>query len=502
MKKTNAVIIALTILIVLAVANFLASRHPLRLDLTESRIYTLSDATKGILKGLDDVVTIRAYFTEDLPPAMQPLRRDVDDILSEFKGAARNRLQVEFVDPSSSKMDEQKAMMLGIPPVQLNVVEKDKQEVAKIYLGMAVMFGDKQQVLPVVKDLDNLEYELAEAIIKVSSKELPKVLWRATTRGEEQRGDGYTLIREAISRRYDIVEVTDKNLGEIDPKKNPAMVLISPGKLSDEELSMLDKHLTGGGKLIALVDRFEIGPQLGIKAIETNVPDLLMGYGVTVEDMIVLDQSNAMASFSGGAVTYHIPYPYWPEARRGQFNPKEPIVSGLESAVFPWTSPLILAPKGEGNGMEAALIKSSKFATTVSAKDAKLDPQSAGEALIGGKHEERPLVAMESGPGDAGSRIFVVGSSRWLTDRVLQTFPQNAALFQNALDSFAMGDMLIGIRSRGNVSHPIVVLSDGARAALKYANIVLGPLAVVVIGLILLAVRRSRRRSAQLMYKN
>ncbi|MFH0800059.1 MAG: GldG family protein [Pseudomonadota bacterium] len=522
MKRTNALITILTVLIVLLAANFLISRHPLRLDLTQKRLYTLSDSTKKILKGLDDVVTVRVYFTTDLPPAMQSLRRDVDDLLSEFKGFGGSRLQIEFIDPGSSVMEEQKVSMMGIPPVQVNVVERDKQSVAKIYLGMAVMFGDKQQVIPVVRDADNLEYDLSEAIIKVSTKELPRIAWWEPGRGEAPEGEGFSLIENAMSRRYSVVHLQGKDLADLDAKKFAALVLASPRKMSDDEIFAFDQYLMGGGKVIALVDRFDVGAQLNLIPLETSAADPVAHYGAEVEDSVVADQSNAMAAFSGGVVTYHVPYAYWPQIRREQFIRTEPIVAGLEAVVLPWTSPIKLSSSGANDRSEKAIAVSTELAVAVPENEARLDPQSANGALIHGERGSKTFLALLSGPFGSyfapgksvppkgrqviaesvpGARLFVAGSSRWVSDRVLQTFPQNAALFQNALDAFAMGDLLIGIRSREGVSRPVAILSDGARAIVKYSNLVVGPLVVVAIGLVLYMIRRSRRRAIQAMYK-
>lgn len=486
--KTNTSLIAISIVIVLIAVNFFVSRHSWRLDLTDKKIYTLSKSTRNILKNLDDIITVKVYFTKDLPPALQPLRRDVDDLLSEFKNAAKNKLQIEFIDPASSQMEEQKVAMLGIPPIQLNVLERDKQEVAKIYLGMTVMFEDKQQVIPVVQRTNNLEYELTEALIKVSSEKLPQLAWW----GEGQ----FDLIKQAIGRRYEMSEINDKNISDITPDKFATLILASPRTLSEEALTTLDKYITSGGKIIALIDRFDIGQNLSLTPVETNVVDLFTRYGATVDDTIVLDSSNAMAAFSGGVVTYHISYPFWVDVRHKQFNSSEPLVAELETAVFPWTSPLTFSSeKG------TPLAKSSPLSTTISGKDAKLDPQSANTELKNGTHEEKTLVALLNVEENASSKIFIVGSSKWITNNTLQSFPANATLFENALDAFVMGDALIGIRSRDSSSRPIADLSDSARAALKYTNILIGPILLSIIGFILYLIRRARYKAIKLYYE-
>lgn len=522
MKAANTLVTILTVIIVMAVANFLASRHPVRADLTQNKIYTLSDSTRKILAGLDDIVTMRIYFTEDLPPAMQALRRDVEDHLAEFKRAAGSNLQIEFIDPASSLMEEQKVAMLGIPPVQVNVFRKDKQEVAKIYLGMAVMHGDKKHVLPVVRSVGNLEYELAEAILRVQSKRLPAIAWWEPAASDQARQDGFDLIRGEIERRYEVSTIDGQKLSELEASRFPALVLISPRSLSEEEVFSIDQYLMGGGRLIALIDRFEINQALAIEPVETTAVDLMNHYGVLVEESLVLDRSNAMAAFSGGPITYHMPYPYWPDVRKDEFNAGEPIVADLESAVLPWTSPLSLKEAGAGETDAVSVLAStSPYAVSASPKAVGLDPQSAGEGLLRGSPGKLALIAMVSGPvrsyfadgghkapkgspfekeSGAGARIFAVGSSHWISDNFLGNFPANAILFQNALDAFAMGDLLIGIRSKEATSRPVAILSDAAMATIKYANVVCGPILVLLIGSIVLMFRRAHRRTVRVVY--
>ncbi|HPQ81690.1 MAG TPA: hypothetical protein PLZ86_08210, partial [bacterium] len=196
-----------------------------------------------------------------------------------------------------------------------------------------------------------------------------------------------------------------------------------------------------------------------------------------------------------------------------------PIVSGLESIVLPWTSPLELA---SGDAESVPLAFSTPLSAAVEGKSAMLDPQSAREALTQGKRGEYLLAATLDGPFEslfaaggekapsgrtaipsspAGARIFVVGSSHWIADRTLSTFPQNAALFENALDLFAMGDALIGIRAKSDTLRPIAPLTDGARSILKFANILAGPLLVVATGALVFFFKRRRRKRAVAAYR-
>jgi len=229
MRRLQATISTAALLISLLAVNYLAARNPARWDLTSDKLYTLSKSTKEILNKLDDTVTVRMYFTSSIPPSLEPLRRGIEDILSEFKTAAHGKIKIEFIDPNTSATEEQKAALLGIPPVQLNVIEKDKQEVAKIYLGMAVMYKGRQQVIPVVRNVQNMEYDLTEAILKVSSENMPKVAWFEKTADAKS---SFQLVKASMGRRYDVLEINDKNIGELDAKNFGVLVLASPPDFS------------------------------------------------------------------------------------------------------------------------------------------------------------------------------------------------------------------------------------------------------------------------------
>jgi ABC-2 type transport system permease protein len=416
-------------------------------------------------------------------------------------------------------MEEQSVMMMGIPPLTLNVVERDKQEVAKIYLGMAVLYGDTQQIIPVVKRPESLEYELAEAIIKVSSEQLPGLAWWKTGSEDVGEQDSFNFIKHALSGRYRLDEIAADDVSGLFPDTHAALILTSSNAMPEAELMAIDQYLMNGGRVIALLDRYAITPSMTAVVLRSNVLDAFAHYGARVSEALVLDQSNAVASFSGGPVTYHLPYAFWPDIRNSYMNSASPLVSDLETVVLPWTSPLVLADKDNGGLEEDVLATSSPFSTLKTGESIQIDPQGAGESLASSERKQSVMIAMLSGPFDsyfAGekrskdplfktqsgplAKIFIVGSARWAGDSFLQNFPANAALFENAVDSFAMGDFLIGIRSRESSSKPLEIISDASRLAVKYINLAFGPVIIAMIGILVFMRRRSRKNMLKFKY--
>ncbi|HUM88439.1 MAG TPA: Gldg family protein, partial [Prolixibacteraceae bacterium] len=81
MKKRNSITLFVVLIIgIVFLVNIVSSRYFFRIDFTSDKRYTLSKATKNIVKGLDNPVTVTAYFTKDLPPAIMQTRNDFNDL--------------------------------------------------------------------------------------------------------------------------------------------------------------------------------------------------------------------------------------------------------------------------------------------------------------------------------------------------------------------------------------------------------------------------------------
>jgi ABC-type uncharacterized transport system involved in gliding motility auxiliary subunit len=175
MNKQPIFIKTLLILSILVLINILGLRFFHRFDLTENRMFTLSEASKSLIKSLDDKFTVKAYFTSDLPPEYANNRRELKDLLDEYRAYGGGNFQYEFIDPGKKEELEQEAQKYGIPPVQVQVLKEDKLQIEKAYMGMVFLFGDKQERVPVIQSTSNLEYEISSAVKKMTSAELKKI---------------------------------------------------------------------------------------------------------------------------------------------------------------------------------------------------------------------------------------------------------------------------------------------------------------------------------------
>jgi gliding motility-associatede transport system auxiliary component len=177
MKKYESVLysaIGLVALLLLLVAvNFLISTVPSRMvDLTEGKLYTLSDGTKKILRNLSAPVRVKLYVSqgESVPVQLRGFAQRVEDLVREFQVASNGNLRIERYNPRPDSEEEDAAQLDGIEPQQLYSGEQ-------FYLGIAVSQLERKQAIAAVTPQRErlLEYDLVRAIARVGSAERPKV---------------------------------------------------------------------------------------------------------------------------------------------------------------------------------------------------------------------------------------------------------------------------------------------------------------------------------------
>jgi gliding-associated putative ABC transporter substrate-binding component GldG len=369
-NKTQTVVFVLVVLGFVAVANYLLDKWFVRLDLTESKEYSISAPTKRMLKGLDDIINIKVYFSENLPPQMQPLEAGVRDMLIEFRAYAGKNLRISWEDTQSDEA-KRKVRALGIPEVQLQSFEKDKAQAVNCFMGIAVLYEDKKEVLPLVQNLENLEYDLAQAVMKVHRDEMPKVgvlktdtlpylppniqrQMNITDKTEEK----YKPIFQQLEQNYEVVTV---DISDGSPVDSTIRTLIVPGgddkSFTTRDLFEIDQYFMKGGNLIVLADAVRVSCQYGPTGSPQSprILDLLEHYGVAVEKSMVLDASCGQVQIPQKVGIFQMNvatnYPYFVRIGQGGFNEENPAVSGLGEVIMPWVSPLkILVDKEDSTG--------------------------------------------------------------------------------------------------------------------------------------------------------
>ena len=173
--KSLTIIFSLITLGYVIVVNILSNNLFGRIDLTQNRIYSISNVSKNKLRDLNDLITLELYFSDNLPQNLKKVQKDIKDLTDEFKIYAGRNIRIVWKDPLKRQADKEDAIALNIPTIRVQSIEKDKVQWVDGYMGIVIRYGGKSESIPLVQATDNFEYEIIQRIIRLSADKLPTV---------------------------------------------------------------------------------------------------------------------------------------------------------------------------------------------------------------------------------------------------------------------------------------------------------------------------------------
>jgi len=146
-----------------------------RVDLTENGVYSLSEESREAVSTLSDPLTIKVFFSRNLPAPYNSLERYLRDLLAEYAVAGNRYFNFEFYEIPDAQSEEaernqETARNYGIYPVQIQNVDQDQVKFQKAYMGLVLIQGNAVEKIPAVTSSDGLEYQITGSIRKLNSK--------------------------------------------------------------------------------------------------------------------------------------------------------------------------------------------------------------------------------------------------------------------------------------------------------------------------------------------
>ncbi len=486
MKNKKSIIYPIILVLVVVVfVNILSDRYFVRLDLTEDNQFTLSDATKNILDGLDEVVTITAYFTEDLPQNIVKTRNDFKDLLIEYSNISRGNLVYEFINPSKDVQTEQKAIKAGIKPVVVNIREKDQVKQQKVYLGAVIQCGEKSEAIPLIQPGEAMEYALSTNIKKLSVLHKP-LLGYLQGHGEPALDD-LQEVKNSLSILYEVEEVSLDKVGN-DLSKYKTIAIVSPADTFPlTHLEKIDGYLADGGNLFIAYNSV-IGDfsKAQVNLIHTGMEDWLSQKGLKIGNNLIVDANCGTIGVNQQQgrfnFTRNIKFPYLPLITNFEVHP---ITEGLETVVFPLVSSITFT--GDTSLTYIPLVKTSNKTGTV-------NPPLTFDVKKEWNNKDFPLskltvAALVSGNiiGNTPSNIVLVADGDFPVNgsgqKAHQLQGDNVNLMVNSIDWLSDDTGLIELRTKGVTSRPLDQIEDGTKVFLKWFNFLIPLILVVFYGI-------------------
>jgi len=353
LKKINITQLIYSLLIIFFI-NIIGSFIFTRFDLTSEKRYSLSTATKQLLKQLDDIVYVKVYLDGDFPAGFKRLRNSTKEILDEFR-AYSHFIQYEFVDPSA--ITDKKArnelykqlVAKGILPTNLQVKDKGSTKEQVIFPGAEVSYKSHSLPLQLLMDqmgiesesvinnsIQALEYNISNVLRKLNVHIKPKVAI-IEGHGELNKYQMYD-ITNSLSEYYQVERVkidekvnalTDRLVSDTAAtkiqNKYKAIIIAKPDSaFSEKDKFIIDQFIMYGGKVLWLIDPvFASMDSLNGSAQtvgitnDINLSDQLFRYGVRLNTNLIMDINSMVIPVVTGQMgnqpkTSLLPWLYFP----------------------------------------------------------------------------------------------------------------------------------------------------------------------------------------------
>lgn len=465
-----------------------------RIDLTEDKLFTMSPATSDILSQLDDILTIELFESREPPVQVSLVSRDVNDFLDDFSASSDGKVRLVKRFPDDSENETRKAQLAGVPPIQFNVQSQGELQIKTGYLGLAMTYLDKREVIPFISSVDGFEYRLASLANKML-REDKKTVGFLSGHGEKSPTNGFQSFSAMLSDSYNVTDILVEE--DIVPDLSGIDVVIIAGpdrNIPDQVLAALRQYIDSGGKAMILIDSVLIDRSRLIAQKNPNsFAYFPREYGVVIEPDLVFDlQSNETLSFGTQVGSVYLPYPFW--ARVPVISKK--VAGNVDTALIPWGSSLGISEEARSSIDFIPLIESTEFAA-IDFNPGDVRPNSPIFNQVTNANRVQSLMGVALSErqntinNDSSFRLVVFGTSRWLMDGITDRSQQNLALGLNLIDWLAQEDTLAAVRSKAVTTRDLLFSSGTHENVSRWANVAGIPLLLVGIGL-LRSVRRKR----------
>lgn len=513
-------LVAVTVVLFLAI-NVLSQTvfRSLRLDLTENRLYTLSDGTHQVLAELTEPLTVRFFYSASLAadlPSIRQYAQRVQELLETYAAKADGAITLEVIDPAPFSDTEDEAVGFGLQGAPINEAGD------RLYFGMAATnTTDDIEVIGFFQEQREtlLEYNLTRAFYNLGNpkRRVVGVISTLPINGgyDPQRGPTEPwVVMSQIGQLFDV-----RDLGieiAVIPADVDVLMVVHPKDLVPPTRYAIDQFVLGGGKAMVFVDPFsEIAasvpdPENPARLHNSWLPELFKSWGVELAPgLFVGDRQTARKVRAGTRdQPQAVDYLAWLALKSGNFNSDE-VVTGQLGVVNVATvgalSPTedattefipLMTSTTEANLIQRMLVQfmpnpqqlladfeasgetyvmAARLTGPVSTAFPDGQPLADGAAPLPEEGEDG-YVAQQT-ESTAPIQLILVADSDLLADRqwvqvqqflnqtVAMPLADNGPFVVNAIDVLAGSDALIGLRSRGTSERPFEVVLDLQRRA-------------------------------------
>ena len=285
--------------------------RPVRWDMTDDKHYSLSEASKVLLRSTDAPIEVTVLLDGDLNAGFRRLKKATEETIEELGVYSDMKVSKDSKDIKDS---------LGLSPIIIHEREQNgKTAQTAVYPYALMSYKGRKTVVTLLKNtrglsgeenlnasIEQLEFAFMEALHLLQQTETPRV---AILEGHGEPDEAHTYdLMAALSKYYQVdrgvidgrSETANAVRSEIDAHVldgYKAVIVAAPQKaFSDAERFIIDQYIMRGGTVLWAIDGVQLSEQVlqqegftPVLALDLGLTEMLFRYGVRVNPALVQD---------------------------------------------------------------------------------------------------------------------------------------------------------------------------------------------------------------------
>lgn len=479
-----------------------------RLDLTQAKLYSLSEGSLRTINQIKEPITIRFYLSGKLAKVSQTHATyaiRVIELLEQYVSASNGKIRLEVIDPEPFSKKEDEALAYGLKGIPVGNSSE------YVYIGITISnSSDRRRTIALLDPSRErfLEYDITKYLTDLIQAKRPTIGIISTLpidgRGEpgliypkyHPRWAVMKVVRDIFNVRFLSRQTLDI------PSDIDVLMLVNPKKFNEETMYAIDQYIMRGGNMLVLIDPFsEIEVSLGEVpySIRPDIDKLLTNWGISFDpSRFVADTVLARSvSHTEDEKSLQTKFPPWLAVNEKYLSPEDPVTSAISLIHLSYAGSFNVTKKVDGLTVTPLIFSSKDSELLSTVLGLSPDPAtmmrdfkpSNKNQIIGLRIKGTPLSSFEKAPvrhflkqrteahiekAKAPVNIILIADSDFLADKFwtdksdilgveqLYPFAANADLIVNALDNLSGATSLIDLRSKAEWRRPFTVIENMA----------------------------------------
>lgn len=477
-----------------------------RLDLTQAKLYSLSEGSLRAIGQIREPITIRFYLSGKLAKVSQihaTYAVRVIELLEQYASASDGKIKLEIIDPEPFSGKEDEALSYGLKGIPVGNSSE------YVYMGLTISnSSDRRRTIALLDPSRErfLEYDITKYLTDLTRAKRPTIGIISTLpidgRGEPQlmypkyhpRWAVMNVVRDIFNVRFISRQTLDI------PPDIDVLMLVNPKKFNEETLYAIDQYIMRGGNMLVLIDPFsETEVALGEVpySIRPDIDKLLTNWGISFDPShFVADTTLARTvAHSEDGKSMQTKFPPWLAVNENYLSPEDPVTSAISTVNLAYAGSFNVIKKTDNLTVTPLIFSSKESELLQTIQGLTPDPAAmlrnftpgGKNMILGLRIKGTPDSAFDKAPtrnflkqrpeahiekAEAPVNIILIGDSDFLADKFWTTksnmlgveqlypFAGNADLIVNALDNLSGAASLIDLRSKAEWRRPFTVIEN------------------------------------------